>query len=170
MGYVSALFACAPLVAHGTAMAVVQVESGGNPYAIGVVGGRLERQPRTRIEAVVTTRALEAQGWNYSVGLGQINRSNFARLGLTAETAFEPCENLRAMQTILGECFERAARRSEQQAALRQALSCYYSGNFSTGFLDGYVARVVHAAQALHAKQPHQEGPTAGKANTTQTP
>ena len=36
---------CAPLVAHDTARAVIQVESGGNPFAIGVVGGTLARQP-----------------------------------------------------------------------------------------------------------------------------
>jgi hypothetical protein len=29
----------------------------------------------------------------------------------------------------------------------RQALSCYYSGNFVTGFDHGYVARVVSAAR-----------------------
>jgi type IV secretion system protein VirB1 len=32
------------------------------------------------------------------------------------------------------------------QTALRQALSCYYSGNFATGFRHGYVRKVVAAA------------------------
>jgi type IV secretion system protein VirB1 len=43
------------------------------------------------------------------------------------------------MQTVLGECFERSGPGAEPQTALRQALSCYYSGNFVTGFRHGYV-------------------------------
>ncbi len=141
-----ALFlACAPLVALDTAQALISVESRGNPYAIGVVAGSLVRQPRTLSEAVVTVRALEAGGWNYSVGLAQINKANFSRYGLTAETAFEPCGNLRAMQAILGDCFSRAGPRAQPQVALRRAFSCYYSGNFRTGFEHGYVQKVLTA-------------------------
>ena len=39
------VLSCAPLVAQDTARALIQVESGGNPFAIGVVGGALVRQP-----------------------------------------------------------------------------------------------------------------------------
>ena len=100
---------CAPLVAQDTARALIQVESGGNPFAIGVVGGALVRQPANLPEALATVAALEAAGWNYSVGLGQINKRNFERYGLSPATAFEPCANLTAMQGILGECFSRKA-------------------------------------------------------------
>ncbi len=144
---------CAPLVAPATAAAIVHVESGGNPFAIGVVGARLERQPRHKAEALATVYQLEAQGMNYSVGLGQINKSNFTRLGLTAETAFEPCKNLQALQAILGECFSRASAKASEQQALRMAFSCYYSGNFSTGYREGYVSRVV---DAWRSKQPKE--------------
>lgn len=137
--------ACAPLIATDTAQALISVESKGNPYAIGVVAGNLVRQPRTLQQAVATAKALEAGGWNFSVGLSQINKKNFARYGLTLETAFEPCGNLRAMQGILGDCFGRASTRSPTQLALRQAFSCYYSGNFQTGFQHGYVQKVVAA-------------------------
>lgn len=146
MDLLTLLLACAPLVAPSTALALVRVESGGNPYAIGVVGGHLVRQPRNLSEAQATAQALEQAGWNYSVGLGQINRINFARFGLTPQTAFEPCENLRAMQGVLSECFVSASNKAAEQLALRRALSCYYSGNFSTGFAHGYVARVVNTA------------------------
>jgi type IV secretion system protein VirB1 len=99
---------------------------------------------------VATAKALQAAGWNFSVGLGQINLGNFERLGLTVESAFEPCTNLGAMQTVLAECFDRARAPTSappvDQAALRQALSCYYSGNFTTGFRHGYVREVVAAA------------------------
>ena len=139
---------CAPLVHPSTARALVAVESGFNPHAIGVVGGVLERQRRTVREARATATALKQQGWNFSVGLAQINQRNFDRLGLDATSAFDPCENLRAMQAVLGECFERAGRRAPSKVAIRQALSCYYSGNFVTGFDHGYVGRVVSAARS----------------------
>ena len=147
--FLALALACAPQVHADTARALVSVESAFNPWAIGVVGGALVRQPRHRAEALATAKALQAAGWNFSVGLGQINVGNFGRLGLTIESSFEPCGNLAAMQTVLAECFDRASRsvaKAVDQVALRQALSCYYSGNFATGFRHGYVRKVVAAA------------------------
>jgi type IV secretion system protein VirB1 len=156
--------ACAPQVHSDTVQALVRVESGFNPWAIGVVGGALLRQPRHRAEALATAQSLQAAGWNFSVGLGQINIGNFSRLGLTLASAFEPCSNLTAMQTVLGECFERARRVAGQppadQAALQRALSCYYSGNFSTGFRHGYVHKVVAAAASTSRSRSRSHSPT----------
>ena len=47
---------------------VIKVESSFNPYAIGVVRGRLARQPRSLEEAVATAEMLEAKGFNFSLG------------------------------------------------------------------------------------------------------
>lgn len=138
------LATCAPLVHPATAVALVAVESNGNPHAIGVVGGRLERQPRTRDQAQATALALAAAGWRFSVGLAQINVTNFHWLGLDVASAFDPCRNLAAMQTVLLNCLP--AHRTPTQRDLRRALSCYYSGNPGTGFEHGYVQRVVAAA------------------------
>lgn len=146
---------CAPMVDGRTTAALVSVESGRNPHAIGVVGGALQRQPRHRQEALATARDLQARGWDFSVGLAQINVRNVRRMGLRLEDAFEPCTNLRAMQTLLGDCYARSPASSAtsardpalDQRRLRQALSCYYSGNFVTGFRHGYVHRVVAAAR-----------------------
>lgn len=142
--------ACAPAIHPSTTQALVHVESSLNPYAIGVVGGVLDRQPRTRGEAVATVNRLRDRGWNFSAGLAQINVGNFDRLGLTAETVFDACTNLAAMQAVLIECFGRARAPTESalraQDLLRRSLSCYYSGNFSTGFRHGYVRRVANAA------------------------
>lgn len=156
--FLALALSCAPQVHPATARAVVSTESSFNPWAIGVVGGVLERQPRQSAEALATAQALKAAGWNFSVGLGQINVGNFDRLGLTLTTAFDPCRNLAALQAVLADCHERAARRqavarSEQQQ-LRRALSCYYSGNFATGFRNGYVQRVVLAAQSAATSIP----------------
>jgi type IV secretion system protein VirB1 len=154
--------ACAPQVDPATTHALVHAESALNPWAIGVVAGRLNRQPRTRAEALATARALRAAGWNFSVGLGQINVGNFERLGVSLESAFEPCTNLAAMQAVLTECMNRSAgstssptRRTfaADQTSLRKALSCYYSGNFVTGFDHGYVRRVAATAGTLAQRQ-----------------
>ena len=154
------LATCAPQVHPATASALIAVESSGNPYAIGVVRGALVRQPTTPQEAVVTARALQAEGWDFSVGLGQINVRNLARLGLTIESGFHPCANVAAMQVVLSECFDRSAASHRGDATrLRDALSCYYSGNFSTGYRHGYVRRVVQASVAATALHNRKERP-----------
>lgn len=143
---------CAPAVHPVTMQAVVRAESGGNPYAIGVVGGRLARQPRTLPEALATVDALARAGWNYSVGLAQVNRSHLAEYGLTGVAAFDACRNLQAGADILARCYARAASRTRTgQVALRDGLSCYYSGNFQTGYRSGYVQRVVMSVGQVSA-------------------
>lgn len=148
---------CAPAVHPATLQALVKTESGFNPYAIGVVGGRLVRQPRSREEAVATARALEAAGWNFSMGLAQVNRANLRSYGLTAETVFDACANLRAGSAILSNCYTRASIGGrESQDAVRAALSCYYSGNFTRGFKPdsggtSYVQRVAANVAPLGA-------------------
>jgi len=116
---------------------VVEVESGANPFAIGVVGGQLVRQPRTLAEAVATARMLESAGYNYSVGAAQVNRANLHRYGLdTHEKAFDRCANLAVGAAILANCHASA------NGDWGKAFSCYYSGNFVTGFRSGYVQKI----------------------------
>ncbi|HZX69880.1 MAG TPA: transglycosylase SLT domain-containing protein [Rhodanobacter sp.] len=116
---------------------IVQVESGANPYAIGVVGGRLVRQPRNMDEALATARMLESKGYNFSLGVAQVNRSNLDRYGLDSyRRAFNTCANLAAGARILAGCYGSA------HGDWGKAFSCYYSGNFVTGFRDGYVQKV----------------------------
>lgn len=116
---------------------VVSIESSFNPYAIGVVGARLVRQPRSLAEAVATARMLETRGYNFSVGLAQVNRYNLPRFGLhTYRAAFDGCTNLRVGASILSHCLDRSGQ------DWGRAFSCYYSGNFVTGFRTGYVQKV----------------------------
>ncbi|MDR5797991.1 lytic transglycosylase domain-containing protein [Caballeronia sp. LZ008] len=150
---------CAPGVHPTTLKGVVRTESAGNPFVIGVVGGRLERQPRNLAEAVATARELERQGFNFSMGLGQVNRYNLAKYGERYETIFEPCRNLQAGSAILRDCYQRArATIPDDQQALRAAFSCYYSGNFTRGFRPdragqrSYVQKVV--ANATDTAEP----------------
>ena len=141
---------CARSVHYDTLQAIARVESGFNPYAIGVVKGSLKHQPRTHAEAVATAKALHAQGKNFSMGLMQVNRYNLAKYGLTYETVFEACNNINAGAQILQDCFNRAG--GDGQNTLHKAFSCYYSGNFRFGFKrdfqgqPSYVQKVVNAA------------------------
>lgn len=115
---------------------VVRVESSHNPYAIGVVGGRLVRQPRNLPEALSTARMLEQRGYNFSLGLAQVNRYNLVKYGLDSyEKAFQPCANLQAGSRILAECYQRSRDWGK-------SFSCYYSGDFKTGYRHGYVQKV----------------------------
>ena len=138
---------CAPEVPAETLKSIASVESSFNPYAIGVVGGRLVRQPKDLSEALATAQVLEAQGYDYSLGVVQVNQKNFARYGLTAETAFDPCSNLRVGSLIFQDCYKRAG---EGERRVGDALSCYYSGNFTTGYRLGYVAKVQAAAGTVN--------------------
>jgi len=116
---------------------VINVESSRNPYAIGVVGGALVRQPKALDEALATVRMLEEKGYNFSVGLAQVNRYNLGKYGLDSyEKAFQQCANLQAGSRILAECYKRSGQ------DWGKSFSCYYSGNFSTGFRHGYVQKI----------------------------
>lgn len=116
-------------------LAIVKVESGANPYAIGVVNGKLERQPRNLAEALATADALARDGWNFSLGMAQVNRYNLPKYNLDYAAAFDPCSSLRTGASILKNCFDRARPQArDTRIAWEMAYSCYYSGNFRTGF------------------------------------
>ena len=138
------LLACQDLVVPVEVMThVVAVESSFNPFAIGVVGARLARQPRSLDEAVATAAQLERDGHDFSLGLAQVNRRNLAAQGLHSyELAFAVCPNLAAGARILADCHQRA------HGDWGKAFSCYYSGNFQRGFQDGYVQKVYRSMAA----------------------
>lgn len=144
---------CASGTSPAVMSAVIQVESGGNPYAIGVVGGRLERQPKTLDEAVETAESLAAAGWNFSVGLAQVNIANLKKFHMTFNEAFQPCANLHAGARILTDCYRNAVAHTENpRVAMREAFSCYYSGNFNRGFMSdrpGEIDYVHHVLRGM---------------------
>ncbi|EKJ3355989.1 lytic transglycosylase domain-containing protein [Enterobacter hormaechei] len=141
---------CAPNVDPDTLARIVKTESGFNPYAIAVVEPPDSIQAKSLDEALAVIANLQKRGLNYSIGLGQINKSNFG--SLTAKEVLEPCQNLKLAQKVLLDCYNRATQEtSEQQTALLRSFSCYYSNNFIRGFMpekyDGksYVQRIVAA-------------------------
>lgn len=142
---------CAPDVAPQTVQEIIRVESSGNPLAINV--NRLPGQkhaPRPPKAATaeqaarISLQYIEA-GHTVDMGLMQINSANLKYLGIernNLEALFTPCANIQAGATILTESYDRAVREFGQgQSALQAALSAYNTGNFSSGFGNGYVAR-----------------------------
>ena len=179
---------CAQALASPLMQQIIRVESGGNPYAIGVVGNApqasaspvmkqffhdtsttkiytlrivgnaLQRQPRNAAEAIATARMLQSRGLNYSIGIGQVNKIHFARLGWDTDlqSGFDDCHNVLAAADILTDCRARAVRAGysvetditttdgiKASASDAAALSCYYSGDLRAGTKLGYTAKVL---------------------------
>ncbi len=137
------LMQCAPNVAPQTIAAIIHVESGGNPQAIGINGLRGPRpHPKTPTEAARLARYYIARGYSVDLGLMQINSRNLPGLGETIESILEPCHNIRAGSHILSRGYAGATRRfGPGQDALKAALSAYNTGNYELGFRNGYVAK-----------------------------
>lgn len=155
-----------PNVSPMTMHSIVSVESTRRPLAIGyklirrvqvVVNGHvtsrrevstLTTQPKTIGEAVQWARYLQSQGYEFDAGVAQVHSTNFAKYGLTLESAFDPCQSIRAGALILTDCYARALPKfGDEKSALRAAISCYQSGDFSTGVRTGYVQKVISAVR-----------------------
>lgn len=148
---------CAPQVAPETLHTIVRVESSANPLAIAVVGVDSVSSPKTESDAISIIKDLEKKGFNYSVGLMQVNKKNFLSNGLTLDTAFNSCKNIAAGAKIFTTCYVKALKTNNyknEQKALRAAMSCYYSGNFSRGYQvekkTSYVDRVNLAVNSIY--------------------
>lgn len=127
---------CAATVPPSTSLDVARAESSFNPYAIAEIIPKSERRPggkgfithmpKTKEDATSIVSRIEAKNRRYSVGLMQITNTNFQRYGVTANDLFNPCINLSVYEKIITDCYRRGG-------TLERALSCYYSGNFTTG-------------------------------------
>lgn len=151
------------VVHHDTLRAVAQVESQFNPYVIGVVNGRLTRQPRNLQEAVQTAQMLHAKGRNFSMGLMQVNRYNLAQYGLDYQSVFDVCRNINTGAKILTTCFKKAGGKTQQDWL--KAFSCYYSGNFKTGFRSDFKGQPSYVQKVLNALTGNAKSVTPFKAN-----
>lgn len=160
--WLNLILACAPQVHPTTIQGIMQQESGGKPWVIGINrgAGRLARQPNSQQEAAGWARWLYDRGVNFDAGLMQINSTNWKRLGLTPESVFDPCTNVRAGARILTDNYLDAARRhGAGERALLEAFSMYNTGKRTAGFSNGYVGRVsAHAARFAGVAPPFVGG------------
>lgn len=135
--------ACAPSTPVPIAQAIIQTESAFNPFAIGVNKGKQVTQPKSYNEAVITAKKLLTNGSNIDLGLAQINSANLKWLGLTVEQVLQPCNNLKAMQFILSNCYQSSGG-TGYGTKMQRAFSCYNTGNHRKGFYNNYVNKVTN--------------------------
>lgn len=137
---------CAPTVASSTMTAIVQVESGGNPLAIGDNTTRRSYYPHDRAAAERLARRLLNAGHLLDLGITQIDSMNLAGFGVTTHAIFDPCINLSIGAKILSDDYVFAARKyGDAQIALRHAIGMYNTGRLNGGAR--YIARVLAAAE-----------------------
>ena len=88
--------------------AVVEVESAGNPLAIGVNTKALTApKPKTKEEAITHAVDLWQRGVNFDVGLGQINRVNIKKHRIDIAALFDPCVNVHWVSYFLHDRFQK---------------------------------------------------------------
>lgn len=142
---------------------VAGVESTYRPFAIGykltrrtekMVGSErrtvrqvdmLASQPKSEKEAIKWVYHLQSQGYEFDAGPMQIHSTNFETYGLTPETVFDTCTNIRVGAHILTDCYDRALPKyGNQRDALRATIYCYRWGKFSLTEDEEYVRKVVN--------------------------
>lgn len=139
---------------------IYQVESGFNPFAIGVVGGRLVRQPKNLAEAVATADYLKNLGRNFSIGQGQVNKIHFVRLGWNSDikAGFDVCKNVVAAYEIFQQCqswvLGSGFNATQEYSATNAALSCYYSGKLGAGKTNPDVTRYINKVISSTPRNP----------------
>ena len=153
---------CAPYAALNTMLAVAATESDLHPYAISVnspqkIASRLrltnqaielQRQPNSKLEAVLWMHWLLQHRISVSVGLLQVNTDNAARFRLNPERLFDPCTNIAVAANLLAEaCAAQKQAAPNNPDALLRALSVYNSGTADFGFYNGYVDRILKNAR-----------------------
>jgi len=98
--------------------------------------------PENSAEAAALVAALHLQGHSLDAGLMQVNDANWPRLGLTAETVFDPRANVCAGIKVLAEAY-----------AVERRVSCRYN----TGrpeCANGYPERIDGAMRHARAEMP----------------
>lgn len=139
---------CSPQVSPVTMQAIIRTESGGNPNAIGLNKGfKLKYPASSKNQATAWVNYLEKHQYNFDVGIAQVNIKNIHKYGYKAADALDPCINLKMAGDILLKNYQSAKSQSQNSSeALSKAISAYNTGNFSSGFNNGYVKKVYAAA------------------------
>lgn len=137
---------CGPAVAPSTTQAIIRVESGGNPYAIGDNTLKKSFAPKSKQDAVHLAAALLAQGHNLDMGLMQVNSCHLKTMKFTLDEIFEPCRNITIGTTILADFYRRNNTGEDKSLVLFKALSAYNTGSAWRG--PGYVNKILQAAGA----------------------
>ena len=155
---------CIPDAPISTLAAIIQTESGGNPYALQIDFPnallrrwhmrpgtlRLARQPKDGGEALAWMRYLSSRDIFTDIGLMQVSTAEAQRRKIEPLTLFDPCTNLRIGWQILQEDYAVEVQHyGPGQTALEHAISRYNTGTSNGGIENGYFARVQRALAGL---------------------
>ena len=132
-----------------------QAESGLETTAVHDNTTRQSYRPASETEAVALVSALHLQGHSLDAGIMQVNDSNWARLGLTPETAFDPRANICAGMTVLAEAY-----------SVERRVSCRYNSG-RPNCTNGYPERIEDALHHLRAMKPIAPAETQPQASLT---
>ena len=117
--------ACQNVVAPITMVGIARHESGLEQFAIHDNEDNRTYAPATKSEAARLAHQLMGAGHrSLDLGLTQINTANNSWLGLTTETALDPCKNIAAGAQVL------------------TAYSLYNTGSETKGIANGYALKV----------------------------
>lgn len=155
----SFIAACAPAnVAPQTIAAIIKVESGGDPLVLHINAGAdgVLIHPTGLANALSIVRRATSAGASVDIGLMQVNTANVGKLGYTIAQMFDPCTNIKAGAMVLSADYSGALGVAPAgQKALQAALSAYNTGNYHSGFINGYVAHYYGAAAGTAAASPN---------------
>src|SRR5215468_3504987 len=155
---------CVPDAPLSTLAAIVETESGGNPYALQIDFPlvllrrwhmrpgtlRLARQPKDNAEALAWMQYLSSFDIFTDIGLMQVSTAEARRRQIDPLTLFEPCTNLRIGWQILQDDYAIEVKHyGPGQTALEHAISRYNTGTSNGGIDNGYYARVQRALAGL---------------------
>lgn len=134
---------CAPSISPAILRAVAKTESGLDPIALHDDTTGEKDNPTSEMQAQAEASRWMRHGDSVDIGLMQINSANFPALGLSAQTALDPCASLAAGATVLRAAYGGGNTPAEQQVALLLALSRYNTGSPFRGIMNGYARSVL---------------------------
>jgi len=137
---------CGPAVDPSLTKAIIQVESGGNPYAIGDNTDKRSYFPASKSNAVQLASYLLSQRHNIDMGLMQMNSCHLGKSGLSLGGLFDPCSNVSFGTRLLAENFRTYSGNPDKRQVLFKVLSAYNTGSAWRG--PGYINRILEAAKA----------------------
>jgi type IV secretion system protein VirB1 len=131
---------CAPGIDPHILVAIGQRESGLDPLTIhdNTTGQSLHGEG-----VMVAAARLIAAGHSVDLGLMQINEANFGLLRLTARTAFDPCQSVRAAGDLIA------------------ILSRYNTGSPTAGVANRYALRVIANLDSVRGSSTPPASPAA---------
>ena len=142
--------------------AILSVESGMNPYALEIMTFREDKNIpcpfvssgrrkiyscvfKTKGEAIRLLEYAHSKGYDYSVGLGQINRWWVDKLGLNPKKLLNPCYNSRLSAYILDLCWKR-------YGDSWKTIDCYNKGEGRASEVSAYVLNIYKELERWRGK------------------